>query len=81
MDGPYFLLCHRQNDNVIINAVDDHTGTVVINEKTSFKKMQRQLIEIAKMILKSNNKSSDWGLDYKKLENALERLESIIIKP
>ena len=43
--------------------------------------MQRQLIEIAKMILKSNNKSSDWGLDYKKLENALERLESIIIKP
>jgi hypothetical protein len=81
MDGPYFLLCHRQNDNVIINAVDDHTGTVVINGKTSFKKMQSQLIEIAKMILKSNNKSSDLGLDYKNLENALERLESIIIKP
>ena len=76
MDGPYYLLCHRKNDNVLISAVDDHTGSIVVHDMIRFNQLKRQLIETAKMLLEKSDKSCDMDSDIKLLENALRRLET-----
>lgn len=75
MDGPYYLLCHRDKHQILIRAVDDHDGSVRIEESVPFRKLQTQLLEIAKMLLTYRDKSDNCDSDFGLLQAGLKMLE------
>ena len=74
MDGPYYMLCKKAGEAVMISAVDDHDGMIVFSEKIYFSELQQQLISIAETILDYGFHREEVQSDLKLLKKELKKL-------
>lgn len=77
MEGPYFLLCQKQDHHLLIRGIDEHDddGMIVFEELCKTDDFILQLLQVAKKIVQYPNSEEKMKRYLLGLERSLEDLK------